>query len=109
MNLGHFKQTQKKVRKNLPPKKKEKDVNQILIYGGEFEQKILFDGKTKNLKFSVKTSNRIDSNPIHKYHVKTANGNILSVKTNSQMLAQKAVDSIIGEVGKYRVSSQYIG
>ena len=89
----------KKVEEDNSPK----EFDTILTFGGECVVQVELDGRKKPIRVSVDTGQRINKNvPKYKWHIKTAMGYRLYIKTQLRQHAQQAVNQLLGK-GMYTV------
>ena len=96
------------------------DLDHILLHGGKFTHKL--DGKSfscsvltpsdiqllSNIENDIEQGIEYSDLPVkYKWHVRTAHNNFLCIKARDIKIAQKVVDSVLGE-GLYSVSSSHI-
>lgn len=91
----------KKSSKGISPKQFD---SSILYDGGESVFQADIDGKLKAVMISVHSSTRTMT-PKYKFKFVNAMGNSVYIKAVSLKLAQEVANQLIGEKGKYRVSS----
>jgi hypothetical protein len=86
----------------------EKQLENVLNYGGKHEYNYLHDGKKRKVSISVDNGQRMNKNlPKYKFHIRNALGFRVYLKASTRKIAQETVNSIFGK-GMYVVSASEI-
>lgn len=82
----------------------EKQLENVLNYGGKHDYNYIQDGKKRKVSISVDNGQRMNKNlPKYKFHIRNALGFRVYIKASSRKIAQDTVNSIYGK-GMYVVS-----
>lgn len=82
----------------------EKQLENVLSYGGKHDHTYIQDGKKRKVSISVDNGQRMNKNlPKYKFHIRNALGFRVYIKASSRKIAQDTVNSIYGK-GMYVVS-----
>lgn len=80
-----------------------KELDSILAYGGECVVQVELDGRKKAVRVSVDTGQRLTKNvPKYKWHIQTAMGYRMFIKTKLRQHAQQTINQLLGK-GMYTV------